>query len=109
MQETARCNLQVAVTHHGDVLEAQPEPVATVPPERVCVCVYVYVCIHAGIVPVGQSCSFGGSDAERPRLGLLCSTEGIPRSSGAERPGALIPPSRLLLKIGLLLPLHPRL
>lgn len=79
----------------------QPEPVATVSPcVRVCVC----VCTHAGIVPVRQSCSSGGCDAERPRLGLLCSTEGIPRSSGA-----LILPSRLLLKIGLLLPLHPRL
>lgn len=106
MQET-RCNLQVTVTHHGDALEARPSLWPRCP--RACVCVCVCVCTQAGIVPVGQSCSSGGHDAERPRLGLLCSTEGIPRSSGAGQPGGLILPSRLLLKIGLLLPLHPRL
>lgn len=104
MQETRR-NLQVTVTHHGDALEAS----SSLWPRCPLVCVFVCVCTHAGIVPVGQSCSSGGCDVERPRLGLLSSTEGIPRSSGAERPGALILPSRLLLKIGLLLPLHPRL
>lgn len=99
MQETRR-NLQVTVTHHGDALEAS----SSLWPRCPLVCVFVCVCTHAGIVPVGQSCSSGGCDVERPCLGLLCSTEGIPRSSGA-----LILPSRLLLKIGLLLPLHPRL
>lgn len=94
MQETARCNLQVAVTHHGDVLEAQPEPVATVPPS-VCVFVCTCTCVYTlASCLSGRAAPLVAATQKSPVWGLLCSTEGIPRSSGAERPGALIPPQQ---------------